>query len=113
MTYTSQKGSNVPKSLPFVLRYHRSTPLYFSRLFHKPSPTLDMAFLTNLLLLGCATLPLGLANPVPNPVAIPDPSPIGPIQAACTTSVHIDSQTKDVPGPVHGVGGTCTAGTAG
>ena len=76
-----------------------------------------MAFRTNLLLLVCATIPLGLANPVatpvPNPVAIPDPSPIGPIQPACTTSVHIDKQTPDVSGPVHGVGGTCTAGTAG
>ena len=72
-----------------------------------------MTLLTNLLLLIFASIPLGLANPVPNPIAIPDPSPIGPIQPACTTSVHIDKQTPDVPGPVHGVGGTCTAGTAG
>ena len=72
-----------------------------------------MTFLTNLLLLVCATIPICLANPVPNPITIPDPSPIGPIQPACTTSVHIDKQTPDVPGPVHGVGGTCTAGTAG
>lgn len=72
-----------------------------------------MTLFTNLLLVVYATIPICLANPVPNPVAIPDPSPIGPIQPACTTSVHIDKQTPDVPGPVHGVGGTCTAGTAG
>ena len=76
-----------------------------------------MVLLTNLLLLVCATIRLGLANPIanpiPNPVAIPDPNPIVPIQPACTTSVHIDAQAPGWPGPVHGVGGSCTAGTAG
>ena len=72
-----------------------------------------MAFLTNLLLLVCAIIRLSLANPVPNPVAVPAPNPIGPIQPACTTSVHIDAQAADWPGTIRGVGGTCTAGTAG
>ena len=72
-----------------------------------------MAVLTNFILIVCAIIPLSLANPVPNPVAIPDPSPIGPIQPACTTSVHIDSQVGGWPGTVRGVGGSCTPGAAG
>ena len=72
-----------------------------------------MAFLTKVLLLVCATIPFSLANPVPDPVAIPAPNPIVPIQPACTTSVHIDAQVGGWPGTVRGVGGTCTPGTAG
>ncbi|KAK0516362.1 hypothetical protein JMJ35_000965 [Cladonia borealis] len=72
-----------------------------------------MAFLTKLLLLLCATIPLGLANPVPNPVAIPDPNPIVPIQPACTTSIHIDNTAKGWPGAAQTLPGHCTPGPAG
>ena len=72
-----------------------------------------MAFLTKLLLLVCATIPLGLANPVPDPVAIPDPNPIVPIQPACTTSIHIDHTAKGWPGAPQTLPGHCTPGPAG